>query len=91
MLESGSFFLKKRVKELCLAARLSLPLGASGLVSLLVRSFPSNHPYDIFDVRGSPMTMFLPLSLSITSDRKTFLLASSITLIGNGCVSTCIS
>jgi hypothetical protein len=31
-----------RVKEVCLAARLSLPPGASGLVSISVQSFPSN-------------------------------------------------
>jgi hypothetical protein len=46
----------------------------------------------IFDARGSPMTMFLLLPLSSNFGwTKTFLLVSSIILIGNGCMPTCIS
>jgi hypothetical protein len=53
------------------------------------RAIPS---CDIFDVQGSPMMVFLSLPLSATSGQtKTSLHVGSMVLIGNGCVSTCIS
>jgi hypothetical protein len=62
------------------------------LLVLLSRAFRASSFYDIFDVRGSSMMMSLFLLLSAISGRtKTFSHATSIVLIGNGCVSTCIS
>jgi hypothetical protein len=81
-----------RVRELCSAARLSLSPAPSDLLVFLSGAFRAIPPCDILDVRGSPMMMFLPLSLSAVSGQtKTFLFASSIALTGNGCVSTCMS
>jgi hypothetical protein len=63
-----------RVRELCLAARLSLPLVPPNLLVFLSGAFRAIPPCDILNVRGSPMAMFLPLPLSSTSNRtQTFL------------------
>jgi hypothetical protein len=76
-----------RGRDLCCTARLSLPPAPPDLLVFLSEAFRAIPPCDIFDVRGSPMMMFFPLPLSATSSRtKTLLLASSIVLIGNGCV-----
>jgi hypothetical protein len=76
-----------RVREFCSAARLSLPPVSSDLLVFLFGAFQAISSCDIFDVRGSPMTMFLPLPLSATLGRtKTFLLVGSIVFTGNGCV-----
>jgi hypothetical protein len=81
-----------RVRELCSAARLSLPPAPPDLLVFLSEAFRAISSCDIFDVRGSPMTMFLPLPLLVTSGQtKIFLLVGSIVLTGNGCVSTRIS
>jgi hypothetical protein len=79
-------------RYLCSTVRLSLPPDASRLVNLFVRSFPSNS--SLWYIRRARITSddVFPLPLSDTSGRiKTLLFASSIVLIENGCVSTCIS
>jgi hypothetical protein len=81
-----------QVKEFCLAAWLSLPPVPPNLLVFLSGAFQAISSCDIFDVRGSPMMMFLSLPLSTTLGRtKTFLLVGSIVLTGNGCVSAIIS
>jgi hypothetical protein len=78
-------------RDLCSTVRLSLPPTPPDLLVFLSEAFRAIPPCDIFDVRGSPMMRFFPLPLSATSGQtKTLLLASSIVLIGNSCVSTCI-
>jgi hypothetical protein len=79
-------------RELWSTARSPLPLAHLVLLVFLPEAFWATTPHYVFDVWGSPMTMFLPLSLSVTSGwTKTFLLVSFIILIVNGSVSICIS
>jgi hypothetical protein len=73
----------------CLVELAPVPPDLLVFLSRAFRTIPSS---DIFDMRRSPMMVFLSLSLSATSyQTKTFLHVVSIVLIGNGCVSTCIS
>jgi hypothetical protein len=62
-----------RVRLPCSTAQLSLPPASLDLLVFLPRAFRAIPPCDMFDVRGSSMTMLSPLPLTIISDRtKTF-------------------
>jgi hypothetical protein len=94
-MSSGSFARKcrtgrdARVREMCSAAQLSMPPAPSNLLVFLSGAFRAILSYDMFDVRGSPVTMLLPLS-AIFGRTTTFLLVGLL-YWQEMVVSTCIS